>query len=115
MFVSRKPGQRAQMSNFDYKIFLRKKKAPGVPLPAGRCQTGQFCGCAQEGRSDLRRSAVPGSPVPSFVPTTKPYRVLLSVAISMESLAGQGICSIRSQLVALSLSCHLGPAARETT
>jgi hypothetical protein len=31
--------------------------------------------------------------VPSFVPTGKPYRVLLIVVASPETLTGQGICS----------------------
>ena len=43
--------------------------------------------------------------VPNFVPTTKPYRVLLSVGGSLESIAGYGFQRIPSQLVAHGVSC----------
>jgi hypothetical protein len=52
----------------------------------------------------LNRPAVPCATVPSFVPTTKPDRVGWSVTVSLESLAGQGICGIPSQLVTFRLS-----------
>jgi hypothetical protein len=58
-------------------------------------------------RGTPERPALPGATVPSFVPTTKPYRVRWSVAASRESLAGQGIYSNPSQLVTFRLSCWL--------
>jgi len=43
--------------------------------------------------------------VPTFVPTTKPDQVLPIVTTAAKTLAGQGICSIWSQVVTFRLSC----------
>jgi len=42
--------------------------------------------------------------VPSFVPTTKPYRLLLSLSTQPETHAGQDIRSSWSQLMVI--RCH---------
>ena len=42
--------------------------------------------------------------VPSFVPTTNPYRVRRSVEIALESLAGRAFCGTLSLSIALRLT-----------
>jgi hypothetical protein len=75
-----------------------------MPPPSPGCQGGQLGGQGDRFDEVAMASRV-AETVPSFVPTTKPYRVLRSANDYPQSFIGQGIRSTPSRLVVRCLSC----------
>jgi hypothetical protein len=71
----------SQVGAFEAVLVVKREYPMGMVLPPLRTET-----------------------VPKFVPTIEPYRLRWIAEISLESLAGQALHSIPSQLVLFSLS-----------
>ena len=75
-----------------------------MPPPSPGCQGGQLRSKGIDPRGHDAQG-VSKETVPTFVPTTKPYRVRRNIKGPLESLAGQGVCLARPQFIALGANC----------